>query len=167
MKNIFLMTTYFFLLINILDSADLNKGMIAYENKDCSTATKELIPLYKNNNPTALYLVATMLESGFCLKKDEKLAINIYQQCAGKAGGYCLSALGNVHMSGLIGKKDYTKAYMWYYLSLQILPKGNLTGKMGSVAMKMIEERNFKSEAEIDLAISMAQRCAKNNYYGC
>ena len=62
---------------------------------------------------------------------------------------------------------DYTKAYMWYYLSLQILPKGNLTGKMGSVAMKMIEERNFKSEAEIDLAISMAQRCAKNNYYGC
>lgn len=82
-------------------AADLGKGTFAFENKDYSTAFKELQPLAKTGNPDALNMVGQMYENGWGVEKDEKKAKRFYSR------GASLGHLPSVNSLRAIKNKAY------------------------------------------------------------
>ena len=143
---------------NLAFSADLQKGMDAFDREDYATALREWKPLAEKGYALAQNNLGVMYEKGQGVSQNYKTAVKWYTLAAEQ--GYALAQfnLGVMYDKGEGVIQDYVRAHMWGNLGAY---NGNENGAKlrDLVAKKMTPSQLEKTQ-------DLARECMKKNYRG-
>jgi TPR repeat protein len=103
-------------------SADLQKGLDAYKNKDYATAMREWKPLAEQGNATAQFNLSEMYNRGRGVPQNHKTALEWIQKSAENGNKYASFRLGGMYNGTLLGHgipKDREIARKWWKLAAE------------------------------------------------
>ncbi len=98
-------------------SADLQKGLDAYQSRDYATALRECKPLADQENATPQSMLGKMNEYGRGLPQDNEIAIKWYTLSAEQGNAEAQNNLGLVHQYGRSIPHNNEIAAKWYELA--------------------------------------------------
>ena len=107
---------------------ELQKGAIAFNQKDYQTALSRLRPLANNGNAIAQKGLGDMYSQGFGVEQSDKEAIKWYRLSAEQGVAKAQANLGMMYAVGLGVKQSDKEAVKWYRLSAE---KGDAFGQWG------------------------------------
>ena len=93
---------------------DFQKGKVAYDQGDYSTALKEWSHLAQRGIPLAQNNLGVMYENGYGVPQDYKKAFEFYSKAAVQGFGLAQNNLGAIHQAGHGVPQDYKKAIAWF-----------------------------------------------------
>ena len=184
-----------FLTSSICHAGDLNKGLIAAQNGDFTTALKEWMPLAKQGNASAQNNLGVMFQQGNGVRQDYKEALKWYRLAAEKGDAYAGFNLGDLYENGNGVQQDYQKAVKWFRVAAQqgnVEAQTNLglmyargygviqskviahmwwniaaaSGYMGAEKNKNIIEETM-TQSQLAEAEKIARDCFKKKYKNC
>lgn len=100
-------------------SADLGKGVMAFQDKDYETALVELIPLANKGVFRAQNVLYIMYLNGFGVKKDVKEGEKWMRMGAESGNSTAQYIYGQLYIGGEYVKQDLSKAHKWLLRSAQ------------------------------------------------
>ena len=176
-------------------SADLQKGLTAYESGDYATALREWEPLAEQGLAAAQSNLGVMYKNGQGVPQDNKTAVKWYRLAAEQGGSFAQLNLGVMYANGQGVPQDYKTAVKWYRLAAEqgdadaqfglgfmyALGRGVLKGYVyahmwGSIAStngnklgaNLMDDFGKKmTPAEFSTAKKLVRECALKNYKGC
>jgi len=89
-----------FLLSTTAWSADLEKGLAAFNSGDYKTAMVECLPLAEAGNAEAMFCVGQMYANGFGVEMNDELTLKWYGLAAGNGHAEAQYNLGVMHANG-------------------------------------------------------------------
>jgi len=112
------------------ESADLQKGLDAYKNKDYATALRELKPLAENKGVSSLLYskedviiaqskLGEMYQLGYGVPKDDKTAVKWYRLAAEQGHADAQYNLGWMYRTGRGVPQDDKTAVKWFRLAAE------------------------------------------------
>ena len=175
-------------------SADLNKGLTAYNKGDYATALKEWKPLAEQGNEDAQYNLGLMYRKGLGVPQDYKVAVQWYTLSAEQGNVNAQNNLGIKYEQGLGVPQDYKVAVRWYTLAAEqgnTIAQNNL-GYAYAKGQAVIQDyvyahmwwdiaatngddyaksnkskvKGMMSSSQIEKAQNLAKECVKKNYKG-
>ncbi|MBT4890870.1 MAG: sel1 repeat family protein, partial [Rhodospirillales bacterium] len=119
MKQLLLLATFSIgiLFTSPVYSADLHKGMEAFNVGDFATALSEWEPLANQGEPFAQYLMGVMYHEGNGVPQNTKVAIKWYTKAAEQGLHEAQRSLGVLYYSGEGVPQDYKTAFHWLTLA--------------------------------------------------
>jgi TPR repeat protein len=140
-------------------SADIQKGAAAYNTGDYATALREWIPLAKQGDVVAQYILGQMYRKGKGVLKDYETASMWYSLAAEQGYASAQGNLGAMYVFGAGVPKDYLYAHMWGNIAST---NGNKLGaKVRDIALKKM------NSADLSAAQNLARECVRKKYKGC
>jgi TPR repeat protein len=95
-------------------SADLEKGLSAYNETDYATSLTECLPLAEQGNPIAQFCVARLYGNGFGVPMDDALALKWYGLAAEQGHSEAQFNLGVMYANGWgVGMNDEQAARLY------------------------------------------------------
>ncbi len=98
-------------------SADLQKGLAAYQSGDYATALREWTPLAEQGNAFAQNNRGLMYATGEGVPQDYKTAVKWYILAANQGNATAQSNLGTMYDNGIGVLQDYVHAHMWFNIA--------------------------------------------------
>ena len=95
-------------------SADLEKGLAAYDEGDYATSLSECQPLAEQGDATAQFCVARLYANGFGVAMDDALALKWYGLAAEQGHSEAQYCLGVMHSNGWGVDMNDQAAANWY-----------------------------------------------------
>ena len=95
-------------------SADLQKGLTAYQSGDFATALRELTPLAEQGDATAQFVLGFMYDEGKGVPKNGKTAVKWYELAAKQGYARAQYALGLMYAEGEGVPENDKTAVKWY-----------------------------------------------------
>ena len=95
-------------------SADLNKGVDAYESGDFTTALREFKPLAEQGHAKAQYNLGVIYRRGNGVPQDYKTAVKWYTLAAEQGNADAQYNLGFMYRKGHGVPQDYKAAVKWW-----------------------------------------------------
>ncbi len=108
-----------FFLLSIQALADLAAGQRALENGDYATALKEFLPLAKQGNASAQFILGTMYANGEGVPQDYTEAAKLYRLAAEQGHPRAQFNLGFMYHDGRGVAQNYKEAAKWYRLAAE------------------------------------------------
>lgn len=183
------------LLVSPVLSADFQKGLDAYTNRDFATALKEWKPLAEQGTADAQTNLGLLYEKGHGVQQDYKAAVKWYTLAAEQGFSRAQTNLGLMYDEGYGVTQDNMAAVKWYTLASEqgvALAQYNLglmyvQGKgvpqdytnahmWWSIAESLGEKRGrgdlvkvtgMMSSTQLETAKRLARECVEKNYRGC
>ena len=144
-------------------SADLQKGLTAYESGDYATALREWKPLAEQGHGVASYALGVMYRDGQGVSKNYKTAVKWFKLAAELQTAVGQYNLAMMYVNGQGVPQDYIRAYMWWEIAA--------SSGIKSVAPDAVSARDSASKrmapAEIAEAKKLARECIRKKYKGC
>jgi TPR repeat protein len=140
-----------------------DQGYAAWSNWDYRTALNELLPLAKQGNANAQYMVGFMyLGNRFASKnvvQDFAEALKWYDLAARQGIPAAQGGIGTMYEVGLGVVQSNVRAHMWFNIAAA---NGDLTARnrRDFLAAEMTKD-------DISKAQSLATECMKSNYQNC
>ncbi len=161
MKRLFVLTA---ILLGILAgkpvfSADLQKGLDAYDRGDYETALKELTPFAEQGNSEVQIYLAEMYHYGTGVVPDNNTAVQWYRLAAEQGEVLAQFSLGVMYYNGKGVTQDYTRAHMWVNIAAS-------RGHDFALDLRDIIEKKM-SATQVGNAQKLARGCVDKNYKGC
>jgi TPR repeat protein len=100
-------------------SADLKKGLTAYESGDYATALREWKPLAEQGDPNARHILGLLYYEGQGVPQDFKEAVRWFLLAAGQGLANAQFKLGNMYEQGQGVPQDFKEAVTWYRLAAE------------------------------------------------
>ena len=134
MKNLLLIFTLLFTSVffspNVVFSADYQKGLTAYEERDYTTAMNILTPLAENKGVLSIFYsknnvmlaqrkLGWMYYKGLGVPKDNKTAAKWYTLAAKQGNANAQNSLGRMYKNGTGVPKDNKTSAEWYTLAAE------------------------------------------------
>jgi TPR repeat protein len=94
-------------------SADLQKGVTAYQSGDYATTLREWTPLAKKGNANVQYLLGVMYRDGQGVPRDHKTAVKWLKLAAEQGDANAQLNLGLMYGDGAGLIQDNVYAHMW------------------------------------------------------
>src|SRR5262245_62997203 len=94
--------------------ADFQDGMRALQRGDYETSYRELLPLARQGNPDAQFVIGDMYRTGRGVSQSYSEAARWFQQAAEQGNGRAQHALGQLFKDGLGVARDDAAALIWY-----------------------------------------------------
>ena len=142
-------------------SADFQRGLDAYYEKDYETALSEWKPLMEAGVARAQYYLGILYEHGKGVEKDLAWAIQLYRYAAEQGDVRGQYALASAYTKGSTDGKgvDYIVAHMW----------ANIAASNGSKGGAKLRDwvLNRMSPRDIQEAKSLLRTCVLNKYKNC
>ena len=113
--------------------------------KDYPGAYKELEKIAKTGNAEALYHLAFLTQVGQGTAKDEKKALDLYQQSAKKGYAVANYALAKIYLGGGLGQKQDTQKAKQY---LQAAAKAGFEDANVDLAVMLFSENKAESDKQ-------------------
>jgi TPR repeat protein/uncharacterized membrane protein YhaH (DUF805 family) len=98
-------------------SADLQKGLTAYQSGDYATALREWTPLAEQGNAEVQHLVGFIYRNGLGVTQNFKTAVKWYKLSAAQKYASAQFNLGTMYRNGLGVQKNNRTAVKWYRLA--------------------------------------------------
>ena len=176
-------------------SADLQKGLDAFEKGDYKTALREWLPFAEDGHSVAQNALGVIYRKGEGVSQDYKKALHWYKLSAGQGHVGSQNDLGLMHYKGWGVLQDYKTAARWWRLSAEhgyvkaqynlglMYDKGhgvlqdyvrahmwyNIAALNGHE--KALENRDgiakIMSPAQLEKAQESARNCEAKNYKNC
>lgn len=174
---------------------DFKKGWDAYEEDDYATALNELLPLAKEGDSEAQYLVGTIFQDGNGVPQDFSEAAEWYLLAAEQNYASAQFNLGAMYYLGNGVPQDYEAAFKWFRLSAKsgiasaqsalgllyrfgdAVPQDNIRSHMWyniASANGDTDAGSFRDKiadnmtsADISKAQEMARECMNSDYENC
>jgi len=105
-------------------SAELNEDVVAYQRGDFDMAMKELLPLAKQGDAMAQFMVGSMHHTGQGVPQDYAETVRWLRLAAEKGDGAGQAGLGNIYGE----LQAYTEARKWFRLAAE---QGNSFAQAG------------------------------------
>jgi hypothetical protein len=156
MRNI--IAVVFILFASVVQSADFQKGLDAYNKGDFKIAYKEWNQLAAQGNANAQYNLGVMYANGNGVPKDYKQVVHWYHKAAGQGDAGAQYNLGVMYEYGIGVLQDYKNAYMWFNLARY--NGKNIKDTLDFITPKMTSK-------SINEAQSMSRVCLESNYKSC
>jgi TPR repeat protein len=145
--------------VGMSESADFQRGSIAYESGDYVTALREWKPLAEQGDAVVQYILGQMYSKGKGVPKDYKTAVMWYTFSAEQGYANAQGNLGAMYIFGAGVLKDYVYAHMWGSIANT---NGNKLGaKVREIAV------NQMTPTDLSTARQLAQKCIRKKYKGC
>ena len=100
-------------------SADFQKGLDAYKNKDYATALREWKPLAEQGNAEAQYILGWMYEYGKGVLQDDETAVKWYKRAAEQGNAPAQTNLDLMYHQGQGVPQNYEAATKWFKLTAE------------------------------------------------
>ena len=97
--------------------ADLQKGLVAYNNGDYATSLAECQPLAEEGDAMAQFCVGRLYANGFGVPMDDALALQWYGLSAEQGYSEAQYNLGLMHANGWGVEMNDEEAAKWYLLA--------------------------------------------------
>ena len=176
-------------------SADLQKGLAAYESGDYATALREWTPLAKQGDAYAQSSLGWMYQNGQGVPQNYKTAVKWYRLAAEQGDAYAQYSLGVMYDRGQGVSQHYKTAVKWWRLAaaqgyaraqynLGVMYAfgrgvikdyvyahmwGNLAASNG--IEKFTKLRDFVEKqmtpSQLEKAQDLARACVRKKYKGC
>jgi uncharacterized protein len=148
----------------VSESADLQKGLNAYNKGDYATALREWKPLAEQGNADAQFNLGQMYRRGDRVPQDYKTAVKWYRLAAEQGYAFAQYNLGVMYEKGLGVPQDYKTAVKWYKLAAK---QGNAPaqynlGLMYAMGTGVIKD-NVYAHMWWNIAASSGHKSAINN----
>lgn len=176
-------------------SADFNKGVVAADNGDYSTALREWMPLAENGVAEAQFNIGWMYYNGHGVTQDYRNAAKWFSASAAQGMVEAEYNIGVMYRTGVGVLQDYDTAVKWFiraaekghsdaqhnlggmYLAGRGVPTNlvrahmwlNIAASLGDKVAS--ESRDTVAEVmtpeDISKAQQLARECVAKNYKGC
>ena len=114
MKIIRVMVLPLLLAVHGLAAGGIERGGLAYNQGDYSTALREWRPLAEQGNAGAQLNLGYMYDNGYGVPQDYKEAIKWYRRAAEQGNDRAQYNLGLMYDVGYGVPQDFVQAHMWY-----------------------------------------------------
>ena len=141
------------------ESADFQKGLTAYYNKDYATALREWKPLAKQGDAIAQSNLGVMYYKGQGVPQDYKTALKWYRLSAKQGNADAQYNLGFMYRLGQGVIPDDIYAHMWWDIAASSGDK-DAVKKRDSFAKRM-------TPTQLETAQKLARECVRKKYKGC
>jgi TPR repeat protein len=143
----------------VSESADFQKGSIAYESEDYVTALREWTPLAEQGDAIVQYILGQMHRKGKGVPQDYKTAVKWYTLAAKQGNANAQYNLGLMYAKGHGVHLDYVYAHMWG--SIAAFNGNNNGGRLRDIVVKRM------TLADLSTAQKLARECVHKKYEGC
>ena len=145
--------------IKIENSAELKRGIEAFNIGKYRIAFNKLAPLAEAGNAMAQTMLGLMYQDGKSVPQDYVEAVKWFRRAAQAEYIQAQYYLAIMYAEGKGVARDNLRAYMWLYLST--------AGKPEKAAEFHDEIANRMTREQIAEAKRMAEDCRKKNYKDC
>jgi len=110
----FLAAAFLCLVLATPAGADMDKGLMAYSQRDYAAALREFHPLAERGDGNAQYSIGLMYYYGQGVPQDYTEALNWYRKAGERGHTRALFSVARMYNSGMGVPQDYIEALKWY-----------------------------------------------------
>jgi uncharacterized protein len=140
-------------------SADFQKGQVAFERRNYTTALREWEPLAEQGHADAQRGLGELYRIGKGVRQNYKTAAWWFRLASEQGNAPAQVKLGEAYSNGNGVPQDNIYAYMWWSIAASSFNRAAITNR-DRVAAKL-------NTAQLEKAQALARECARKSYKSC